>query len=177
MARQDEYDDDRVVIVGRDNSSNGIGMMLLGLAIGAGAALLFAPASGEETRAKLQREARRAGRRVKDATDAFGEQVTDRVGRTRSRFGAQFDRARDAVDSRVNAVGEAFEAGRDAVDDTRDDLERAVADAKRAYADSRRAYHEARMAHQRGARRRDAHDDVLPSRGELLDGDGTATEG
>ena len=42
-------------------ASNGIGMLLLGLAIGAGAALLFAPASGDETRERLQREARRAG--------------------------------------------------------------------------------------------------------------------
>ncbi len=177
MARQDEYDDDRVVIVGRDNSSNGLGMMLLGLAIGAGAALLLAPASGEETRAKLQREARRAGRRVKDVTDAFGDQVSDRVGRTRSRFSEQVDRARNAVDSRVNAVGEAFEAGRDAVDDTRADLERAVADAKRAYADSRRAYHEARIAHQRGARAVARRDDVFEADGQLNDGDGAATEG
>ena len=49
MARYDEYDeydDDRVVVIDRDNGSNGIGTLLLGLAIGAGAALLFAPASG-----------------------------------------------------------------------------------------------------------------------------------
>ncbi len=176
MARQDEYDDDRVVVVERD-SSNSVGMMLLGLAVGAGAALLFAPASGQETRERLQREARRAGRRVKDVTDAIGEQVTDTVGRTRSRFDAQVDRARDAVGSRVSAVGDALDAGRTAADDTRADLERAVADAKRAYAESRRAYREARFAH---ARRSSRHDDVSLEASAAPDHDqtdGTTTEG
>ena len=73
MARHEEYDDDRVVIVERDGGSSSMGTFLLGLAIGAGAALLFAPASGEETRARLQEEARRAGKRVKDMTDEFTE--------------------------------------------------------------------------------------------------------
>ena len=176
MGRQDEYDDERMVVVERDGKS-GVGMLLLGLAIGAGAALLFAPASGEETRERLRGEADRARRTVKDAASAFGDQVTEKVGRTRSRFDAQVDRARNAVGSRVDAVGEALDAGRGAADDTREDLERAVADAKRAYADSRRAYREARFAR---SRRATEHDDVAldSSAGMEHDkADGTATEG
>jgi gas vesicle protein len=140
MARYDEYDDDRVVVIERDKGTSGIGTFLLGLAIGAGAALLFAPASGAETRQRLQDEARRAGRKMKAMTDEFGETVADSVEQTRTRFDEQVGRARDAVGSRVQAVGDAMAVGREAAAQARLDLERAVADSKRAYADSRRAY-------------------------------------
>jgi gas vesicle protein len=98
MARYDEYDDDRVVVIEREKGTNGIGTFLLGLAIGAGAALLFAPASGAETRQRLQDEARRAGRKMKDMTDEFGDTVADSVEKTRDQFDEQVGRARDAAD-------------------------------------------------------------------------------
>ncbi len=83
MARHDEYDDERVVVIERDGGgAAGVGTFLLGLAIGAGAALLFAPASGAETRQRIQDEARRASRKVKDMTDEFGEKVADSVEKT-----------------------------------------------------------------------------------------------
>jgi gas vesicle protein len=145
MARRDEYDDERVVVVEQGGSS-GVGMLLLGLAIGAGAALLFAPASGQETRERIQREARRAGRRVKDLTDNVGDELADRVERTRASFDDRVERARDAVRSRRQAVGDAVNAGREGAARARADLEQAVADTKQAYADSRRAYREARAA-------------------------------
>ena len=164
MARYDEYDDDRVVVIDRDNGTSGIGTFLLGLAIGAGAALLFAPASGAETRQRLQDEARRAGRKVKDMTDEFGEKVADSVEKTRFQFDEQVGRARDAVTSRVQAVGDAVSAGRDAATQARADLERAVADSKRAYADSRRAYREHGRRH--GADATSAPDDMVASSGD-----------
>lgn len=145
MARRDEYDDERVVVV-EQGGSNGVGMLLLGLAIGAGAALLFAPASGQETRERIQREARRAGKRVKDLTDNVGDELADRVERTRASFDDRVERARDAVRSRRQAVGDAVSAGREGAARARADLEQAVADTKQAYADSRRAYREARAA-------------------------------
>ena len=83
MGREDDFDDERVVVVNRGGNA-GIGMMLLGLAIGAGAALLFAPASGQETRERLQREARRAARKARELTDAIGDGVSEGVERTRS---------------------------------------------------------------------------------------------
>ena len=143
MSRRDEYDDERVVVV-EQGGDNGIGMLLLGLAIGAGAALLLAPASGAETRERLQREARRAGKRVKDMTEEASQEFAGRVGRTRARFDEKVDMARDAVRSRKQAVGDAVDAGREAAMQARAELERAVAETKRAYADSRRAYREAR---------------------------------
>jgi gas vesicle protein len=154
MARRDQYDDDRVVVIERDQRGS-IGMLLLGLAIGAGAAMLFAPASGEETRARLQREARRAGRRVREMADDLGTDVADRVERTRTRLDRGVRSAREAVDSRLHAVGEAVEAGREAAASAREELERAVAETKRVYAESRRAYRSA-MAE------RDASADAAP---------------
>lgn len=144
MSRRDEFDDERIVVVEQGGSS-GIGMLLLGLAVGAGAALLFAPASGRETRERLQREARRAGRRVKDMADEVGEELTERVGRTRSSFDSRVERARQAVRERADAVSDAVDAGRDAAAQARIELERAVAETKQAYADSRRAYRDARQ--------------------------------
>lgn len=143
MGRRDEYDDERVVVV-EQGGAGGLGMLLLGLAIGAGAALLFAPASGEETRDRIQREARRASRRVKDLTEDVSDEIADRVDRTRASFDERVEQARDAVRSRTQAVGDAVDAGRDAAKQARAELERAVTDSKRAYADSRRAYRDAR---------------------------------
>lgn len=194
MARRDEYDDERVVIVEQGGSDSGIGMLLLGMALGAGAALLFAPASGKETRERLQREARRAGRRVKDMTedltDELGQRVDKtranfdaRVDRARAKFDARVDRARDAVRSRTDAVGDAVDAGREAALQARAELEQAVAESKRAYAESRQAYRDAR----RQARASSSHDegremghngahDVAPEGAGKDRADGTATD-
>ena len=56
MGRYEDYDDERVVIVEREGNGSGLGALLLGLAIGAGAALLLAPESGEAMRARIRRE-------------------------------------------------------------------------------------------------------------------------
>ncbi len=164
MARYDEYDEDRVVVIERENGTKGIGTFLLGLAIGAGAALLFAPASGAETRQRLQDDARRAGRKVKDITDEFGDTMADSVEKARDQFDEQVGRARDAVNARVRAVGDAVSVGREAAAQSRADLERAVADSKRAYADSRRAYRE--HSRRQGPDHTSAPDDMVSSSGE-----------
>jgi gas vesicle protein len=130
MPRPD-YDDDRVVVVDRGRDS-GLGMLLLGLAIGAGAALLLAPASGRETRERLQQGARRARTRAQELAEDLGDDLTERVGRVK-------ERARDAVGTRADAVRDAMDVGREAALRARADLERNLADAKSAYADRRRS--------------------------------------
>lgn len=127
MARE-AYDDDRVVVIERDRGGTaGVGMLLLGLAIGAGAALLLAPGSGAETRERLQDGARRAGRRMREAADEFGDEMTERV-----------EHVKESVGTRAQAVRDAVEVGRDAASKARADLERNLADAKSAYAGRRR---------------------------------------
>jgi len=48
-----EWDDDEPIVVIEKNEP-GIGTFLVGLAVGAGLALLFAPRSGEETRREVR---------------------------------------------------------------------------------------------------------------------------
>ena len=55
---EEYYDQQPYVIV--EQQESGIGPFLLGIALGAGVALLFAPQSGQEVRSGLGRSARRA---------------------------------------------------------------------------------------------------------------------
>lgn len=71
----------------RDNGgrAEGFGLgLLIGALVGAGAALLLAPASGDDTRKRLRREARRAYLRGSDAMEGAvenGERAVRRMGR------------------------------------------------------------------------------------------------
>src|SRR5690242_21199435 len=58
--------------------SSGATSFLVGLAVGAGVALLFAPQSGEETRRQLKRRARRAAHVARDAAGDLSDTVVDR---------------------------------------------------------------------------------------------------
>ncbi len=139
MGRYDDYDDDRMVIVERDNGSNGLGALLLGLAIGAGVALLLAPESGEAMRARIRREARRATSRAREFVDDVSEEVSETVERTRDTVERKVGAARGVVETRARAVGDAVDAGRVAARQAKVELERAVQETKRAYEDARRA--------------------------------------
>lgn len=139
MGRYEDYDDDeRVVIVEREGNGSGLGALLLGLAIGAGAALLLAPESGEAMRARIRRETRRATTRAKELVDEVSEEVSHTVGRTRETVGRKVDEARGVVETRARAVGDAVDAGRVAAKQAKTELERAVNETKRAYEDARR---------------------------------------
>src|SRR4029078_5987754 len=61
MSRYDFEDDQPYVVIER-RSEGGVGAFLLGIALGAGVALLLAPRSGEETRRDIKRRARRVRR-------------------------------------------------------------------------------------------------------------------
>ena len=50
-------------------SGSGIGIFVLGVAIGAGLALLYAPQTGEETRKTVARGARRVRRKARELAD------------------------------------------------------------------------------------------------------------
>jgi gas vesicle protein len=75
--------------------------LLIGVALGAGAALLLAPGSGLETRTAIRRQARVAGHRATDAWGALADELAAvaRRGRRRARRAlrrAQW-RASDAI--------------------------------------------------------------------------------
>lgn len=121
-------DDGAVIIV--EKSNGGIGGFLLGLLVGAGAALLFAPQSGEETRQVI----RDRSRQLRD--DAYGraedlqERVEEGYERAKERLEEGFETARRTVKDKRADANSALDAGKAAVTSARDELERRLSDSR-----------------------------------------------
>jgi len=139
MSENDWYDDDEpyypepYVIV--EKSDAGIGPFLIGLALGAGAALLFAPQSGEETRRGIARRARRAQEAAQDLVEDVSGTVADKFNEVRETVGERIDATLEAVDDKKRRVSNAFHAGRAAAREARGELEQRIAESKAAYKD------------------------------------------
>lgn len=107
-----ERDEPAVVIERRGGGAgSGVALFLLGAAVGAGLALLFAPQSGEETRAQIRRGARRLKRKARDLADSGRDMVDDlqRQGK------AAVKDARSALEERLARHREAAEDEDDGV--------------------------------------------------------------
>ena len=129
--RRLDYDDEPAVIIERH--SGGVGSFLLGVTIGAVAALLLAPQSGEATRRDLRRGARRARRAAQDMAGDLSTKVSDTFDQARDRVEHGIDSARQAIDLKKRQVTRAMEAGRAAAQQAREELERRIAETKAAY--------------------------------------------
>jgi gas vesicle protein len=125
VRRQDEQP---VVVIER--SSGGIGAFLAGAALGAIAALLLAPQSGEDTRAQLRLRARRLRDAAEDRLDDLQEAVESGYARTKASVEASLQRARSSLDERRAEARDTVDAGRQAVRTAREELERRLADAR-----------------------------------------------
>jgi len=118
MSENDWYDDDEpyygepYVIV--EKREAGIGPFLLGLALGAGAALLFAP---------------------QDLVEDVSGTVADKFNEVRATVGERIDATLEAVDDKKRRVSNAFHAGRAAAREARGELEQRIAESKAAYKD------------------------------------------
>ena len=132
MPRQYEFDDDEPYII-IEKQSGTLGSFFVGLAIGAGLALLLAPQSGAQTRREIRRRARRARRAARQvATDVTGT-VVDGFNDARRRVEERIDGARQAIEVKKEQVQRAVEAGRAAAQQAREELERRIAETKAAY--------------------------------------------
>ena len=134
MRDYDEYDADAeggpyVVI---EQQKSGMGLFLFGLALGAGAALLFAPQTGTETRRIIRDRARTASDTARRKADAMVETVTGAVGDMRERFTERVDVAKSAVREQRDEIVDAFEVGRTVAHDARLELERKLAEQRQA---------------------------------------------
>jgi gas vesicle protein len=141
MDERDWYDEDGYierpyVIVERGDGGAGIGPLLLGLALGAGVALLLAPQSGEETRRAVARRARRAQEAAQDFVGEVSGTVADKFNQVRASVEERIDATFEAVDAKKRQVSNAVEAGRAAARQTRGELEHRIAERKAAYKDS-----------------------------------------
>jgi gas vesicle protein len=131
--RHHDHDHDEYPYIVIEKHNGSIGNLLLGVAIGAGVALLFAPRSGEETRGDIRRRARHAGDTVKGVAQGVTGQVVGSFESARSRVEEQIDSARTAIEIKKQQVTRAMEAGREAAQQARGDLERRLAETKAAY--------------------------------------------
>lgn len=107
-----ERDEPAVVIERRGGGAgSGVALFLLGAAVGAGLALLWAPQAGDETRAQLRRSARRAKRRARDLAESGRDLVQDlqRQGKSAARD------AKSAIEERLARHREAVDLEDDGV--------------------------------------------------------------
>jgi len=140
MDENDWYDDEEpeyvepYVIVERRDA--GVGPFLLGIALGAGAALLFAPQSGQQTRRGIARSAKRAQEKAQDFVGDVSGTVADKFNEVRASVEDRIEATLDAVDDKKRRVSNAFHAGRAAAREARGELEQRIAESKAAYKDS-----------------------------------------
>jgi gas vesicle protein len=149
MREEYDFDDEPFVVI--EKESGGVSSFLLGIAIGAGIALLFAPQSGVETRRGLQRSAGRVRRAAEDVVNDVREKVTDTFQEARQQVEEKIESARQAVEAKKQQVTEAMEAGRAAAQQARDDLERRIAETKAAYHAGAEVAHRSRKTRNRAA--------------------------
>jgi gas vesicle protein len=132
MSDFDEMDDEGPYVV-IERSEPGIGTFVMGLAIGAGLALLLAPRTGEETRRDLQRRARKIGDQAQDLVSEVTESVSNTLNAAKDRVGTSIDSTRNAVEIKRRQVSNAVHAGRAAAQQARVELEQRIAETKAAY--------------------------------------------
>ena len=144
MRDYDFDDDDPYVII--EKRSSGMGSFLVGLAVGAGLALLFAPQSGEATRESIARSARRARRAAADTVGGVRDTVQETFETARQRVEEKLDEARGAIEIKREQVQRAVAAGREAAQQARADLERRLAETKAAYQAGAQVARDARKA-------------------------------
>lgn len=112
--------------------SNGIGAFLLGALLGAGAALLFAPRSGQETRDVLRSKGRQLRSRAEETAGELHERLEDGYVKAKEKVEQRFERARRSIDETRDGAREAVAAGKAAVHSARDELEKRLSEARAA---------------------------------------------
>ena len=129
--RHHDHDDEPYIVI--EKHSGDVGSLLLGVLIGAGVALLFAPRSGRRRGATSSRRARQATDKVKGVAEEVTGQVVDTYEGARARVEEQIEAARTAIETKKRQVTRAMEAGREAAHEARAELEARLAETKAAY--------------------------------------------
>lgn len=114
MARY-KYDDDLpYIVVERREAGGGILPFLWGALIGAGIALLYAPKSGDETRAEIAGGARRLRKSAEDAVRGVQDTVVGRVSGVRNAVNTGKHAARQSraeMERKIREARAGFESG------------------------------------------------------------------
>jgi gas vesicle protein len=116
------HDEEEVMVIESDSGA-GVKWFLIGALVGAGIGMLFAPDSGERTRRKIGKEAKRLRREAEERWEDVREGVVDKGRQLKS-----------DVEEWTEGVKEGVQEGRRMVErkatSARDDLERRLADAR-----------------------------------------------
>lgn len=131
MSRYDFDEAEPYVVIEKHEA--GVTPFLIGLAIGAGVALLFAPRSGAETRQDIKRRATRVRRAAEETVSNVTDTVVSTFDDARRRVEEQIDTARQAIDLKKEQVQRAVAAGRAAAEEARLELQRRIAESKASY--------------------------------------------
>lgn len=123
-------DRDRAVVV-VERSDSGLGSLLLGFALGAGVALLFAPQSGEETRRELRNRGRQLRATAGEKAEELQEILSGGYEETKSRVEDGIASARQVIEEKKDGAKDAVAAGKAAVHSARDELDRRLSKARR----------------------------------------------
>ena len=116
-----------------ERRSGGLTPFVWGALLGAGAALLLAPRTGQETQAEIRRSADRLRSGVEDRVHHTREVTMGAVTRTRDAVQGRVDTVRGAFEARADQARTALDTGRRVAREARSELERRVADAKHTY--------------------------------------------
>jgi len=131
MSRHAFDDDEPYVVIEKHETS--VAPFLVGLALGVGVALLYAPRSGRAPRRDIGRRAIRVRRAAERAASDMTDGVVDTFQDARRRVEEQIDSARNAIDLKREQVHRAMDAGRAAAHEARGELEQRIAETKAAY--------------------------------------------
>jgi len=134
MSDYDWDEDEPYVVI--EQKPAGVGSFIIGLAVGAGLALLFAPRTGAETRRDLQRRARDVGDQAQDLVSELTESVGNTIQHAKDSVEGRIDATRDAIELKRRQVSNAVDAGRAAAQQARVELEQRIAETKAAYKES-----------------------------------------
>ena len=124
------------IIIIEQQSGSGLGWLAFGAAVGAGVALLLAPASGEDTRKELRRRARELQLSAADAIDGLREKFDALTSADDEPDKEAEDPDEDAEDGYEEGnpdedeAAEASDDGHETLSDARAELERRLAAAR-----------------------------------------------
>jgi gas vesicle protein len=164
--RPDDPDDDRLVIVEREESSSPLGAFVLGAVLGAGLALLLAPQSGADTRRTLRTQARKAAGATRKAAGTVADKVGSAYAQARAELEMRLDVARTTIDGKREEVERAMAAGREAARQAREDVQRRIAEQRAGAGERARGNGHAHDEFAEGFEDLDAPRDGVPGRGD-----------
>jgi gas vesicle protein len=105
---------------------SGFGYFLIGLGIGVAAGILWAPRSGEETRALLADKAGEGAEYLKNRAQDGTEYVKQRSGEVRQSAADIYEKGRHQVNRHRETLNAAVEAGKQAYRDAMGDVQTAA---------------------------------------------------